>query len=547
MEKLIHVFVLLLVIPGLLVLAVGEVSGQHPLKEDTDGDGIPDGWEVEHGLNPDDAADANMDYNDNGLTNLEEYKNDYDPWDRDTDDDGISNYAECFGLFGFFTDPLAEDTDGDGLSDLEEICNTYINTSDETQMKEIYPDETDRASVREEIISLRGVYPYKLDPTDPDVDGDGLGDGDEISEGTNPNLVDSDRDGLGDGDEVHRYGTEPTKRDTDGDGLTDYEEVSGTYGVVTDPTNADSDGDGISDGEEILGFGFAPIEPSEHAVTYEEFISGAYGNEPVTLKAKVDEIRYNPDLTNYLVFLKPLESENSTGTGGKRGVAIVNSSWYYDFDHGEMMRVDSRFNLNLREGDTIVVVGRAGKFRGNTREILVDSGGKMYLVLSPAEAKERWLPSREYVKIISDGTATSFPSSTQNTTSTPAPANSSLTSTQNSRSTPTPTPTPTPTLTPSSPPSSVNVTNETNETNATAPGGEPGAEGKGGIFGLLYSKVAIGIVIVIVIASLYLYARFGKSIQESLKMRRRGEGGRRKPSGEVSVSGVEKGRRKEWR
>jgi len=526
MRRLIHIFVLLLAIfgPG-MVLILAPVSGQHPLKTDTDGDGIPDGWEVEHGLNPDDASDAGMDYNDNGLTNLEEYRRDYDPWDRDTDDDGISNYAECFGLFGFFTDPLAEDTDEDGLSDLEEIC-AYINTNDETQMKEIYPDEEDREGAMAEITNLGGTYRYKLDPTNPDVDGDGLSDGDEISADTNPRLVDSDRDGLSDGDEVHKYGTDPTKRDTDGDGLTDYEEVFGTYGVVTEPTNADSDGDGLSDGEEILGFGFVPIEPSERAVTYEEFISGAYSNESVTLRAKVDKIRYNPDLSNYLVFLKPeSENENDTGTEWKRGVAIVNSSWHYDFEHGEMMHVDSRFNLNLREGDTIVVVGRAGEFRGSTREIKVDSGGKIYLILSPEEARERWLPSKEYVRIISGGTATPSTSSTQNTTSPPAPANSSLTPTPNSTSTPAPT----------SSPSAVNETNETKETNTTA-ADEPGAGGKSGIFGLP-GEVAIGIAIIGVGVSVYF-----------LKVRRRREsgGGKRKPSAGLSGSGVQKVTRKEW-
>ena len=40
---------------------------------DTDGDGMPDLWELAHGLDPHWAGDADLDYNGNGLTNLEEY------------------------------------------------------------------------------------------------------------------------------------------------------------------------------------------------------------------------------------------------------------------------------------------------------------------------------------------------------------------------------------------------------------------------------------------------------------------------------------------
>jgi hypothetical protein len=482
-----RVVILLSVFVGIvLVLASVSVSGQHPLKTDTDGDGIPDGWEVEHGLNPNDVADAQLDYNYNGRTNFQEYQNASDPWDKDSDDDGISNYAECWALFGFFTDPLVSDTDGDGLSDLDEIC-TYIDTSNEAQMKEIILNETGIEKM-EKITNLSRTYPYKLDPTNPDVDGDGLSDGDELlrTNKTNPNCVDSDSDGLSDGDEVHVYKTEPKKRDTDCDGLTDYEE--GTYG--TDPTKWDTDGDGISDGEEIFGFGFAPIGPSEHAVRYDEFISGAYSGY-ITLKARVDLIRYNPELSSYLVFLNPLESKNETE--GKRGVARVNSSWHYDFEHGELMHVDSRFGLALRDGDTIVVVGKAGKILGNTREIEVDNNGSIYLVLSPEEARERWLPSREYVKIISDSKTQASVQTSNSTTA----VNSS--STLNQTSTPTSLP---------SPVSAMSGPNETNETNATD-AGEPE-----GIFGLL-SYIAIGTVIVV--ASLFLYAKISRRRKESDK------------------------------
>jgi hypothetical protein len=43
--------------------------------------------------------------------------------------------------------------------------------------------------------------------------------------GTDPNDPDTDGDGLTDGDEVNTHGTDPNNQDTDGDGLTDKEEV----------------------------------------------------------------------------------------------------------------------------------------------------------------------------------------------------------------------------------------------------------------------------------------------------------------------------------
>ena len=81
---------------------------------DTDGDGIPDTWELRYGLNPDDPRDAEIDVNGDGLSNLEEYERGYDPFSQDTDGDGVLNTAETGGLFGFITDPLLNDTDSDG-------------------------------------------------------------------------------------------------------------------------------------------------------------------------------------------------------------------------------------------------------------------------------------------------------------------------------------------------------------------------------------------------------------------------------------------------
>ena len=43
--------------------------------KDSDGDGMPDEWEVANGLNPNDPSDANGDINGDGYTNIEKYIN----------------------------------------------------------------------------------------------------------------------------------------------------------------------------------------------------------------------------------------------------------------------------------------------------------------------------------------------------------------------------------------------------------------------------------------------------------------------------------------
>jgi hypothetical protein len=46
-----------------------------PADWDTDGDGMPNAWEHEHGFNPNDPADGALDSDGDGFTNLESYLN----------------------------------------------------------------------------------------------------------------------------------------------------------------------------------------------------------------------------------------------------------------------------------------------------------------------------------------------------------------------------------------------------------------------------------------------------------------------------------------
>ncbi len=81
-----------------------------------------------------------------------------------------------------------------------------------------------------------------------DDDGDGLSNLRESELGTNPQNPDTDGDGLTDGEEVLRYATNPLNVDSDGDGVWDGDEIQ----QGTNPNNPDTDGDGLTDGEERL-------------------------------------------------------------------------------------------------------------------------------------------------------------------------------------------------------------------------------------------------------------------------------------------------------
>ncbi|MEM9235228.1 MAG: LamG-like jellyroll fold domain-containing protein [Verrucomicrobiota bacterium] len=82
------------------------------------------------------------------------------------------------------------------------------------------------------------------------------GDGDDICDQWELDLYgsvdgDADSDNIEDAEEEFKLGTDPNNPDTDGDGIDDGDEISSANGFVTDPTDRDSDDDGVSDGREL--------------------------------------------------------------------------------------------------------------------------------------------------------------------------------------------------------------------------------------------------------------------------------------------------------
>jgi hypothetical protein len=108
-----------------------------------------------------------------------------------------------------------------------------------------------------------------------DTDSDGVNDGAERDNGTDPTSADTDSDGIDDPTDNCPFAPNPQQEDTygdtrgdacednpdpDGDGLSTFDENE-TYG--TNANDPDTDKDGTNDGDEVNA-GTDPLDPQSH-------------------------------------------------------------------------------------------------------------------------------------------------------------------------------------------------------------------------------------------------------------------------------------------
>jgi len=206
------------------------ISGEFMLntvgsRPDSDSDGIPDAWEIAHGLDPL-RNDVNEDPDGDGRTNLEEYNAGTDPqiddWRGPSSVGSPLFLADTGGIPG----PRTRDTDGDGIPDWWEIQYGLNHTVSDSFV---------------------------------DADGDGASNLDEFNSGSNP-IVRDNPSVIGMSG-IFLVDTGGRTFDADADGLPDWWEKL----YFDDPRTAnpvvDTDGDGITNHDEFLA-GSNPLDPS---------------------------------------------------------------------------------------------------------------------------------------------------------------------------------------------------------------------------------------------------------------------------------------------
>jgi len=271
---------------------------------DSDGDGLMDGLEAEFGLNPHDW-DSDNDGRSDGDEVLGMGPIPTDPTDPDTDDDGLLDSAELFGTNP--TNPVNADTDGDGLCDGGGVGFTPSHTGTCTLCTAGIGGHPNATGLGEDANGNGSLDAGETNPSQPDTDGDAVGDGIEklgFSTSRQTMIPASDLFGRATNVTYPSCGCmNPLDADTDDDGLSDgYEDANhdGNFDFLpsdfdhgdpvpgapapnpreTNPCDADTDDDGLQDNLERFQpnpasfFPSNPTNPLDHDTDNDWLLDG---------------------------------------------------------------------------------------------------------------------------------------------------------------------------------------------------------------------------------------------------------------------------------
>ncbi len=247
----------------------------------------------------------------------------------DTDEDDIADViytttVDANGDWSLDTAAATPDSGVYNVTDYPSILN--VNTSDiagniGTGIITITNDYDNDGLTNDEENTLG------TDPNDPDSDDDGINDGQEVIDNTNPL---DDCDSIG--------GTPLQTSDCDEDGLTNEEE----YNIGTDPDDPDTDKDGINDGAEVID-GTDPLDACDS--------NGGTPPAGVACDIIIVSDLVTPNSNQGVFLIENIEAfpDNSVEIFNRWGVKVFSTQTYNNSSNAFVGEANGRVTLNANE------------------------------------------------------------------------------------------------------------------------------------------------------------------------------------------------------